>query len=70
MKIDDKIGFEKLQFDFDREATENKYHHLGKLINMNILQVRKYYFSINAKFQEKPHFHILLLNKLLIKKKD
>ena len=41
MKIDDKIRDEKLQYDVNRE--KHQHNHLEKLINMNILQVRKYY---------------------------
>ena len=38
MTIDDKIRDEKLQYDINREAEKN----LEKLLNMNILQVKKY----------------------------
>ena len=41
MTIDDKIRDEKLQYDVNREKYQ--HHHLEKLINMNMLQVRKYY---------------------------
>ena len=41
MTIDDKIRDEKLQYDVNRE--KHQHNHLEKLINMNILQVRKYY---------------------------
>ena len=42
MTIDYKITDEKLQYDINREAA----YHLEKLINMNILQVKKYYLLI------------------------
>ena len=41
MTIDDKIRDEKLQYDVNREKYQHQ--HLEKLINMNMLQVRKYY---------------------------
>ena len=41
MKIDDKIKDGKLQYDINRE-----HNHLKKLVNMNILHVKKYYFLI------------------------
>ena len=44
MKIDDKIRDEKLQYDINRKA--EKYQHLEKLINMKILQAKKYYLLI------------------------
>ena len=45
MTIDDKIRDEKLQYDINREAEKN----LEKLLNMNILQVKKY-CEVWAKF--------------------
>ena len=42
MTIDDKIRDEKLSYDINREAAKI----LEKLINMNILQVKKYYILI------------------------
>ena len=42
MTIDDKIRDEKLSYDINREAAKV----LEKLINMNILQVKKYYILI------------------------
>ena len=49
MTIDDKIRDEKLQYDINREATEYRLYHLEKLINMNILQVKKYCLLIKDK---------------------
>ena len=46
MTIDDKVKDEKLQYDINRETAKISVHHLEKLINMNFLQVKKYYFLI------------------------
>ena len=46
MTTDDKIRGEKLQYDINREAAKLSAISSGKLINMNILQVKKYYFLI------------------------
>ena len=50
MTIDDKIIDEKLQYDISRERQQKyqHYHHV-KFINMNILQVKKYYLLIKGK---------------------
>ena len=49
MKIDDKIRDEKLQYDINREAAKKYQHSLQvKLINMNILHVKKYYHLIKV----------------------
>ena len=42
------LEMKKKQYYYNREAAKNQHHHLEKLINMNILQVEKYYFVINA----------------------
>ena len=42
MTIDDKIRNEKMQYSTNGKATKNWLNHQVKLINMNILQVRKY----------------------------
>ena len=42
MIIYDQIGDEKLQYDIDREAAKISAYHQAKLINMNVLQVKKY----------------------------
>ena len=44
MTTDDKIRDEKLQYNYDREAEKTSALSLGKFINMNILQVKKYFF--------------------------
>ena len=46
MAIDDKIRDIKLQSDIDREAAKNRNYYQVKLINMSILQAKKYYLSI------------------------
>ena len=43
MEIDDKIRNEKLQYDVNRKVAKHHHYHKVKLINMNILQVKKYY---------------------------
>ena len=46
MTIDDKIENEKLEYDINRETQKYQLYCLEKLINMNILQVKKYYHPI------------------------
>ena len=46
MKTDDKIRDEKLQYDINRETAKILALSSEKLINMNILQVKKYYLLI------------------------
>ena len=41
MKIDDKIGNEKLKYKINREAEKDQHYCQVKLINMNILKVKK-----------------------------
>ena len=56
MTIDDKIRDEKLQYDTNREAADiskHQHYHQVKLINMNILQVKKYYLHIKVECQNK-----------------
>ena len=48
MTIDDKIRDEKLQYNINREAAKIQHYHQVKLINMNILQVNKYYLLIKV----------------------
>ena len=48
MTIDDDIRDEKLQYDINREAAKQYQHyHEEELINMNILQVKKYFLLMN-----------------------
>ena len=49
MTIDDQIKDEKLQYGINRETAEISSYHQAKLINMNILQVKKYYLLIKNK---------------------
>ena len=49
MTIDDQIKDEKLQYDINREAAKNQPYHHAKLIDMNILQVKKYCLPIKSK---------------------
>ena len=49
MAIDGKIRDKKLQYDINREAAKNQHHDLEKLINVNILQVKKCCFLIKDK---------------------
>ena len=46
MSVDDKIRNEKLQYDINRQAAKYQHYHQEKLININILQVKKYYLVI------------------------
>ena len=43
MTMDDQIRDEKLQYDIDREAAKISALSSNNLMNMNILQVKKYY---------------------------
>ena len=43
MNIDDKIRDENLQYDINREAVKYLHKQLEKLMNMNMLQMKKYY---------------------------
>ena len=49
MITDDMIRDEKLQYDIIREAAKYQHYYLEKLINMNILQVKKPYRLIKCK---------------------
>ena len=49
MTSDDKIKYEKLQYDLIREAAEHQKYHQAKLIKMNILQTKDYYLLIKLK---------------------
>ena len=46
MTIDDKIRDEKIHYDINREAEKYQSYNLKNFINMNILQVKKYYLLI------------------------
>ena len=49
MTIDDKVRDKKLQYDINIEAAKISALSSKKLINMNILQVKKYYLLIEDK---------------------
>ena len=49
MITDDKIRGEKLEYDVNREAANISIIIRKKMINMNLLQVRKYYLLIKEK---------------------
>ena len=49
MTINDKIRYEKLQYDINREAVKISNLSKAKFINMNILLVKIYYHVINSK---------------------
>ena len=49
MTVDDKITDKKLEYNFIREPAKIPTLSSGKLINMNILHVQKYYFLIKVK---------------------
>ena len=48
MTIDNKIIDEKLKYDINREGEKYQLYHQVKLINMNILQAKKYYHLIKV----------------------
>ena len=49
MEIDDKIRDEKLHYNIKREAATISTLLYAKLINTDILQVRKYYLLVKVK---------------------
>ena len=49
MTTDDKIKYEKLQYDLIRETAKYQKYHQAKLIKMNILQTKDYYLLIKLK---------------------
>ena len=69
MRIDDKIKDEKLQYDINRETAKYQRYHLEKLINMNILKVKKYCHLIKTEQQNKLSLNILLQEIFLKNKK-
>ena len=48
MTIDDKITDEKQQDKINRKALKNQHYQKIKLINMNIVQVKKYYLLMKV----------------------
>ena len=49
MTINDQIKDEKLQYNINRETAKINALSSGKLLNMNILQVKIYYHQPNNK---------------------
>ena len=49
MAVDDKIREENSNSIFTEKLQKYQHYHLEKLINMNTLQVKKYYLLIGAK---------------------
>ena len=47
--IDDQIKDENIQYEINREAAKISALYQAKLINMNILQGKKYYLLIKSK---------------------
>ena len=58
MTIDDKIRYEKLQIILTEKQQKYQHYYQVRLINMNILQEKKYCLLI------KGELHILLYEKL------
>ena len=50
MTIDDKIRDEKLQYNINKKAAKTLALSSGKIINMNISQVEKYYLPIKEEW--------------------
>ena len=46
MSIDDEIKNERLQYNINRETAKYQHYLLQKLVNMNMLQAKKYYLLI------------------------
>ena len=61
MVINDKvIDDEKIKYDINREAAKYQQYHLRKVININTLQVKKYFLLIDDKKYKKLSLYILL----------
>ena len=52
----DKLRDEKLQYDIDREKEKYQHYYQVKLINTNILLVKKYYLLNKVKLKNKVSF--------------
>ena len=48
MEIDDKIRDKKVQYDITKEVAEKHYYQV-KLVNVNTLQVKKYFSPSKVK---------------------
>ena len=51
MTIDDKIIDKKLQYDINRETTKISALSFEKLVNINIIQVKKYCLLIKGRYK-------------------
>ena len=60
MAIDDKITDEKLEYASTEKLPKYQLYHQVRLINMNILQAKKYYLPIKAECKNKLSLLILL----------
>ena len=49
MSVNNKIRDEKLSYNFNRGAAKFQYYHQVKLINISILQVKKYRHLIKVR---------------------
>ena len=49
MTSENKIRDEKLQYDITEKQQKYQHCHLEKLMNMNILKVKKYYLLVKNK---------------------
>ena len=67
MTIDEKIRDEKLQYDINRKAAKISAYLLEILININILQVNKYYLSIIKEVIEQAKFTFSHISKVFEK---
>ena len=48
MTIDDEIRDGKIQYNINKEQQKYQYYHLEKLMNINILQAKKYYLLVKV----------------------
>ena len=67
MTTNDNIRHKKLQCDINREASKLSALASGKMINMNILQVKKYYLLTKKRVIEHAKFAYCPLGKQQIK---
>lgn len=64
MIFDEKSRQEQLQCDIDIEAAKHQHYHHAKLMNMNILQAKKYYIRVRVELLNKLSLLILLSEEL------
>ena len=60
MIIDDRLKIEKLKYDINREAAKISTYPQVKLMNINILQLKKYYHLTKVEQQKKQNLHVPL----------